>query len=252
MLIGTSEENVIYVKADKREIIGNIERYARMATEALFYLILLAIAWDYSTAFNFAHSRRFPLPLSGSWMDAASAKLRELTIRPDMGGHWLPEPFLTRAIRKGEKVIYFGQKPIWEGKTALWRIFLCDRKLWHVRIPRYGEVRIPLPALKLWRVPILRYGDPGIPKGSEFVFDALWFDRYVPVVAGDDADCRKMMADFLDILVERRRTGARSARTLIIAWDRDEEIDALTIDRLSKLAGDTNLCVFVWSRAQKG
>ncbi len=230
--LGEDEEAVIYMRADQLSTVRQIERGNRLAIRTLTLLILLAIIWDYAISFNSVRSTRLPLPLSSPWIDAFSAKSRALVIRPDVGKRWLPEPFLSRAVRKGENVIYFGQEPIWAGK---------------VRVPRLSLFGLPLPLLG---VPILRYGAEGVPRGSEFVFDAAWFGRYVPVVTGD-APCRDMIEDIVDILHERRRSGASSDRTLVIAWDRDEELDKPFLTRLAKLADEANLSVFVWSRVKK-
>ncbi len=220
-------EAVIYMKGDQLSLVRQLERGNRLAIRVLTLLIALAILYDYVTAFNSVRSTRFALPLSGALIDSLSAKSRALMIRPDVGRRWRPEPFLERAVRKGENVVYFGQKPVWEGRATLPRLSL------------FG--------LPLRRVPLLRYGAPGQPTGSEFAFDAAWFGRYVVTVIGD-APCRAMLEDFVDILHERRRSGARARRTLVLAWDRDETLEKPFLVTLAKLADEANLSLFVWTR----
>jgi len=266
--IEAGEVPVIYMKAEQLGIVRQVERGIRLLIRLLWIAVLLALAWDYATAFNNVRSLRPPFPLSSPWIDAFSPKSRALVIRPGTGRPWEPEPLLARAVLKGENVIYFGQRPIWEGQSTLPRIRLPGLELWRVpvlprgkevrltlprlgtrtvRIPPLDDLWLPLPVVTLWRVPILRYGEPRLPRGSEFVFDAAWFGRYVPVVIGD-APCREMIEDFADILVERRRSGASAGRTLVIAWDRDDELEKPFLLRLAKLAEEANLSIFVWSR----
>lgn len=223
------EESVIYMKADRVSLVRLIERGNRLAIHALALLILLGLAWDYAAAFNSIRSTRPPLPLSSPWIDALSPKSRALVIRPDVGKRWRAEPFLARAVRKGENVVYFGQSPIWEGQETLPRLSLCG--------------------LSLWRVPIFRYGAAGLPQGSECAFDAAWFGRYVVTIT-NDAPCREIIEDFVDILTEHRRSGARSERTLVIAWDRDETLDKPFLVEVAKLAHEANLSLFVYARSK--
>lgn len=252
MLVGRAEEGYIYLKSDQLELAKRIERWISWAIDWLRLAILLAILVDYATAFNLANNLRWPLPLSCPWLDSVSPKPRLLVIRPDQGESWRPEAFLRRAVRKGEKVVYFGEKSLWEGQTHLARIPFRGWQRWHVRIPRLGVViPLPLPAFELWRLPILRYGQAGLPKGSEFAFESFWFDRYLPVITGG-ALCGTMLEDFLDLLYERRCTGAASARTLVLAWDCDVAPDAGILERLERYAPDLNLTVVVWARDQKG
>lgn len=222
------EGAVIYMKGDQLSIVRQLERGNRLAINTLTLLILLAMLYDYTTAFNSVRSTRLALPLSGALIDSLSPKSRALVIRPDVGKRWRPEPFLSRSVRKGENVVYFGQTPIWHGRTSL--------------------PRLSLAGLPLWQVSILRYGAPHEPQGSEFAFDAAWFGRYVVTVIGDTL-CREMLEDFVDILQERRRSGARARRTLVIAWDRDEELEKAFLVKLAKLADEANLSLFVWTRA---
>ena len=252
-LKGESEVPVIYLKTAQLDLARGIEYWGRTLTNSLMFLILLAIVWDYTRAFNLPHNLRLPLPLSSFWIDDLSPKPRVLVIPPDPEEAWRPEAFLSRAVRKGEKVIYFGQKPIWEGKSALPKLYLPGLRKWCVPIPRLGDLWLPLPTMQLWHVPILRYADLQLPlpAGSEFVLDAVWFGRYVAIVTGD-APCRAIVRDFVDILGERHQSGAVSVRTLVIAWDRDEELDESVLSRLAKLSDDINLSVVIWSRGKEG
>lgn len=221
------EEQLIYMKGEQVSWVRMIERGNRLAINILIFLILLALVWDYASTFNSVWSSRLPLPLSSSWIDALSAKPRKVAIYPDVEEQWSAASFLSRAVRKGENLIYFGENPIWEEKETLPRLSL------------FG--------LPVTRIPIFRYGAAGLPRGSECAFDAAWFGRYVVTVT-QDAPIQDMVLDFVDILTERRRSGACSEQTFVIAWDRDEALEPSFLAAMEQFSNEANLSLVIWSR----
>ena len=223
------EEAVLYLKADRLSIVRQLERANRLALNLVLLLTLLAILYDYITTFNSIRSRRLTLPLSGALLDSLSPKTRAMVIRtPEK--QWQPAALLSRALRKGENVIYFGDPSIWSNTTTL---------------PRLSLFTLPSP---IWRIPILRYGSADTPTGSEFAFDAAWFGRYAVVIPAT-APVVDILHDIADILQERRRSGARARTTLVIGWHLPDPPDKDLLTTLNRLTDEANLTILIWPPA---
>jgi hypothetical protein len=95
-----------------------------MAIDLLLIAVLMTILWNYVVTFNAPWNTWWPLPLSGEAIDAFSPKRPMQALRPGDEPYAPPEVFLGRALRKGENVIYFGQRPIWESMPAVPRLSL--------------------------------------------------------------------------------------------------------------------------------
>jgi hypothetical protein len=128
---GAAENNAIYLKGPQLRVVNQIHRLSGMAINLLLIAVLMTILWNYVVTFNAPWNTWWPLPLSGEAIDAFSPKRPTQALRPGDKPYAPPEVFLGRALRKGENVIYFGQRPIWESMPAVPRLSLF--------IPWFGD-----------------------------------------------------------------------------------------------------------------
>jgi hypothetical protein len=128
---GAEEINAIYLKGPQLRVVNQIHRLSAMAIDLLLIAVLMTILWNYVVTFNAPWNTWWPLPLSGEAIDAFSPKRPTQALRPGDEPYAPPEVFLGRALRKGENVIYFGQRPIWESMPAVPRLSLF--------IPWFGD-----------------------------------------------------------------------------------------------------------------
>jgi hypothetical protein len=128
---GQAEINAIYLKGPQLRVVNQIHRLSGMAIDLLLIAVLMTILWNYVVTFNAPWNTWWPLPLSGEAIDAFSPKRPTQMLRPGDEPYAPPEVFLGRALRKGENVIYFGQRPIWESMPAVPRLSLF--------IPWFGD-----------------------------------------------------------------------------------------------------------------
>jgi len=144
------------LKAPDLILANRLDRYNLIVVRLLLLISVILIGWDYVQRFNTTFDAHAPLPLSGHWIDLHFPKTHAVHIaNPDL--HPL-KPYMETVVRKGETFLYFGSQDPW-AVEALPRLQVAGRGGWFL--------------------PKLVFGPPGTPAGSNFLFDAVWFGRYL-------------------------------------------------------------------------
>lgn len=213
-------------EADLRRA-NQLDRVNLLIVQLVLWAALGVVVADYLARLNSSARTRWPLPLACRWLDRLCRKTRSLLVLPGADACMAPPRYLERAIRKGENVLYFGDRD-----PADFPVF----------------ARLGLRRWTLWPLPKLVYGAAGAPRGSEFALDAAWFGRYgVLVLAAPEADA--LLADIAGLLRERHETGASARVTLHIIWDLSRLPDRAMLASLIRAAGDLNVKLAVWAHA---
>jgi len=289
---------------------NRLDRWNLLAIALLLWAASIAFVWDYLLRLNTTFHWRYPLPITGHWLDSVFPKARSvLVLQPKEG---VLRSYLEGIVRKGETFLYLGDKSLWRVAT-LPRLPFVTWILWAFRKTRAGGRRvlgwtprfvrrtfvgtgkgiywlfwgigyvfkkagraiafpfrfIPtgkwgaalrrgsvrgwtwvrercadlryLPIASWLGLPLQRiaYGTPGVPSGSDFVFDAVWFNRYC-VEVGDKAAAERLTQDIVPYLDRRTLTRAAARRTVNVVWDFATRPDEATIKKLTPLFKETN------------
>jgi hypothetical protein len=214
-----------YMRQDDLMAANRLDRINLMIVRLMLLVAIGLVFWDYLAWFNATAESRWPLPVGGKWLDDLSRKTRAVLVRPGASPRMTPEAYAERIVRKGENILYFGDRDPWEGNAY----------------PRFKVWK-----WTLWSLPKLAYGLPGTPQGSEFALDAAWFGRYGVVIA-DEGVSRTLLADVFDLLEELRDTGAAARKTVHLMLDLPQVPSADELRTLIRTAGDTNVKVVVWA-----
>jgi hypothetical protein len=190
------------------------------------------VAWvvgiaDYLSRFNSTAHVRWPLPISGRWLDGLFHKTRAALMGGRATARLSPERYVQEIVMKGENFVYFGDHDPSSGPL-----------LHRLRVWKWA----------IWSLPKLLYGAPAAPRGSEFALDAAWFGRYGVVMSGK-AESAALLADMVAILLERYEAGASARVTLHLIWDLPELPPMETVAPLIRVLRETNLKLVVWPQA---
>ena len=261
---------------------NRLDRWNLFAVAVTLWLSGIAFLWDYLRRLNTTFQWRFPLPITGHWLDSIFPKSRTVMMRRP--AEPVMRMFLEGVVRKGETFLYLGDRRLWHA-SWLWRLPFAQwiaavrstEGEWRQRlapgiphiIPRLaratgkgmvflfrwlcrGKARdavrrfcsrlrsLPVGMWLEFPLPVIVYGAEGVPSDSDFVFDALWFNRYGVIVPDREAAGR-LMRDLLSYLDRRSFTRATARRTVNVVWDFSSSPDEATIERLACLSRDTNL-----------
>lgn len=184
------------------------------ASEWVLGLAVVFVVFDYVRRLNVYDEAYCPLPVPSGWADAVTPRQAVATLpreprRPLLGQ-------LQHISRRGEVFVLFTIDPDLASKA-------CEP------MPRLPGGLLPVSVLDV-------RDDEKFDDG--FVFETLWFGRHSFVVAEPDR-AAAMLDRFLTLLTERRRSRARTRRTVYFVWDLAHRIDPDTRQRFADLAAAT-------------
>lgn len=232
-----------------------LDRVNLLLAKGVLWLALLIVVVDYLARLNSTASGRWPLPITGHWLDSVFSKTHAVLIGAGAGGgtqancrafacrrpghaderrpykeadktDLTPVAYAERAVKKGESFIYFGSGDPWPGREALARVTIGK---WPV-----------------WRLPKLNYGDETAIADGEYALDAAWFNRCGVVVTGPH-NALPMLATLITRLSERHQAGAVARHTVHLMWALPQVPSVDVLAPLVILARDMNLKVAVWT-----
>ena len=178
----------------------------------------------YVRLFNSKRLARFPLPISGEWVDAFFPPIRAAYL-PDHEGHDL-EKYLDHLARRGETFIAFAERP--KNLPDLFRL-------------RVGK-------LGLGKLAIDENPPVGTPKEVEFLFDAAWFNRMAFFLPHPKT--HPPMLEYLNYLLESRiQTQAIARQTLTVLFPAEVATLPATSE-LMGLAPQANIRLVFWGAAK--
>jgi len=197
---------------------GNLAVIRWLLVVGLAYLV-----FDYVRRLNIENEAYCPLPLPSRWTDALTRR-EAIEIRRSASRAALIDD-LKEYVRRGEPFIY-----------------LTDDREAASAIPE----RLPRLPKGMWPIDVIRM-DQSSRLTDEFVFETLWFARDCVVVeSAERADT--MLQSFVDLLMDRRQTRARTKQTVHIVWDRDAAVSDAMQKRLTQLGQATGFRLIIRSR----
>ncbi|MBI1337219.1 MAG: hypothetical protein GC164_09690 [Phycisphaera sp.] len=187
-------------------------------------MVLLAIGvvvFDYMRRLNARDEAYFPLPVPSAWADALTPRPNVVTLtQNDRKRSWRDE--LNWIARRGEVFL-----------------LLTDDKASASQV--VGEMpRLPG---GLWPVRVLCVCDHEL-MDDGFVFEALWFGRGCFVVDTPER-AEQLFHHTLNRLADRKRSRARTRRTVHVVWDIATRPSQADLDRFAATAGSTGFTLLV-------
>jgi hypothetical protein len=210
------EEHVRLMHEPDLLMANRLDRWNLFAARLALVLSTLLLGLDYLRRFNTTLRAYFPLPITGRWLDSLLPKTHSAILAASNQAD--VRAYLKRAVRKGETFLCFGNLDPW---------------------PDSAVPRLRAGPFTLWGLGKLVYGADDVPRGGEFVFDAVWFNRYCFVVP-DPLAGRDLLHELCGYLHSRKLTGASARRTVNVVWAFETLPAPEDLAALPELSRDTN------------
>jgi hypothetical protein len=200
------------------QVADRFDRLNRSLAWSLLGLATVLVGGEWVRRFNTAFEGVWPLPLAGTVIDGAVAKVH-VTAPP---GDLRLADFLALVARKGESFVLFAAEDPLGGRDRLDRFAV-------------GPLRWSLPVRSCTASEVA--ADPGL---AETVFETAWFGRggFV-VLAGPEAG--GVLEACAAALERRRHCRAAARRTLNLVWALPTAPDPAVAAWLARLAAATNV-----------